>query len=407
MFSSIEECPEEYSGTLGNRFVDIKNQRYNYLEVLYLVGFKNQRAEWLCKCHNCGKYVIVNSHNLRTGHTQTCGCLISERLRCDLSGQIINQLQVIKYAYSKNEHGYWWVKCLSCGKQYTICADILLRKRQYSCGCVNESYGERTISAILDEFNVHYIKQYHFDDLRGQKQQFLRFDFGVMDCKGNLLYLIEYQGEQHYRNSFNLPEDEYQQYLRRDELKRQYCQQNKIPLIEIRYDEEIKPEKILMFKTKMIEDESFLQYKKPSMFIANTMCNFKCDKENGTRLCINQGLSLEQTKVITIDALIRRYQNNSITSSIVFGGLENFDEFEQLFNFIKCFRQYSQDDVVIYTGFYPDEVTDKIAQLRQFSNIIIKYGRFVPNQEPHYDEVLGIKLASDNQYAERIAYDED
>ena len=31
--------------------------------------------------------------------------------------------------------------------------------------------------------------------------------------------------------------------------------------------------------------------------------------------------------------------------------------------------------------------------------VIVKYGRFRPNQEPHYDEVLGIKLASINQYA--------
>jgi hypothetical protein len=42
-------------------------------------------------------------------------------------------------------------------------------------------------------------------------------------------------------------------------------------------------------------------------------------------------------------------------------------------------------------------------QLKSFSNIIIKFGRFIPNQEPHYDEVLGVKLASDNQYARRIS----
>ena len=37
-----------------------------------------------------------------------------------------------------------------------------------------------------------------------------------------------------------------------------------------------------------------------------------------------------------------------------------------------------------------------------FKNIIIKYGRYIPDQEPHYDEVLGVNLASDNQYAERL-----
>jgi len=40
--------------------------------------------------------------------------------------------------------------------------------------------------------------------------------------------------------------------------------------------------------------------------------------------------------------------------------------------------------------------------LKEYSNIIIKYGRYIPNQKPHYDEVLGIMLASSNQYAKRL-----
>ena len=34
--------------------------------------------------------------------------------------------------------------------------------------------------------------------------------------------------------------------------------------------------------------------------------------------------------------------------------------------------------------------------------IIVKFGRFRPNQEPHYDEVLGVNLISDNQYAKEF-----
>ena len=40
--------------------------------------------------------------------------------------------------------------------------------------------------------------------------------------------------------------------------------------------------------------------------------------------------------------------------------------------------------------------------LRKYPNIIIKYGRYIPDQEPHQDEVLGVRLASNNQYAERM-----
>ena len=39
----------------------------------------------------------------------------------------------------------------------------------------------------------------------------------------------------------------------------------------------------------------------------------------------------------------------------------------------------------------------------KWENIIIKFGRYIPNQEKHYDDVLGIELASDNQYAEVIS----
>jgi hypothetical protein len=44
-----------------------------------------------------------------------------------------------------------------------------------------------------------------------------------------------------------------------------------------------------------------------------------------------------------------------------------------------------------------------LIQLKQFPNIVVKFGRYVPKCEAHFDEVLGIKLASPNQYAERIS----
>ena len=61
------------------------------------------------------------------------------------------------------------------------------------------------------------------------------------------------------------------------------------------------------------------------------------------------------------------------------------------------------DDFVIYTGYNKNEIEDWIIDsLKNFGNVIIKYGRYIPDQEPHYDEVLGVNLASDNQYAERL-----
>lgn len=79
------------------------------------------------------------------------------------------------------------------------------------------------------------------------------------------------------------------------------------------------------------------------------------------------------------------------------------DQFKELCEFIFKFRHLSNDDIVIYTGYNKDEIADEVAVLSTFSNIIIKFGRFVPNSTARFDEVLGIKLASDNQYAEKIS----
>ena len=57
---------------------------------------------------------------------------------------------------------------------------------------------------------------------------------------------------------------------------------------------------------------------------------------------------------------------------------------------------------MIYTGYLKDEILEKIDQLRKFKNIIIKFGRYIPDSEKTFDETLGVHLPSDNQYAEKI-----
>ena len=149
----------------------------------------------------------------------------------------------------------------------------------------------------------------------------------------------------------------------------------------------------------------FTNYRKPSMFIIMPFCSFKCDKENGCNLCQNSHLAQEPVINMPINTILHRYLQNDITKAIVCGGLEPFDTDNELLDFIETAREYFniRDDIVIYTGYTEEELKDKFSfqQITQFPNIIIKYGRFRPNQIPHYDEVLGVKLASDNQYAKR------
>lgn len=154
---------------------------------------------------------------------------------------------------------------------------------------------------------------------------------------------------------------------------------------------------------KELRDEDFINYKKPSMFIAFPSCTFKCERECGQKMCQNSSLMQSPSIDISINSLIERYMNNSITSAVVCGGLEPLDSWEDLQCFIMNFRYWSNDDIVIYTGYNKEEVQDKLEWLKLYEPIIIKFGRFIPNQQPHYDKVLGIKLASENQYAEVIS----
>ena len=154
---------------------------------------------------------------------------------------------------------------------------------------------------------------------------------------------------------------------------------------------------------KNIKYEDFVNYKKPSMFIAFPNCDFKCEKECGKQVCQNSTLAKAPNIKIEMCKIIKSYIDNPITSSIVIGGLEPFYDFDQLAYMIDCFRDIINDDIVIYTGYYKDEIKDYIKQLKSYKNIIIKFGRFIPNQEKHFDKILGVYLASKNQFAERIS----
>ena len=156
---------------------------------------------------------------------------------------------------------------------------------------------------------------------------------------------------------------------------------------------------------KGIKDEDFVNYYKSSIFIVFPTCSFKCDKENGCALCQNCHLASAPAIEVSVDTIISRYCENPLTHAIVCGGLEPFDSYNDLFDLVRYarFKYNIKDDIVIYTGYTEEEITNHTIwrELLQYENIIIKYGRFRPNQEPHYDEVLGVNLASDNQYAKR------
>ena len=59
--------------------IDLTGQRFGRLIVIERCSSKDGHAAWLCQC-DCGQKTTVNGRYLRSGATQSCGCLHKEKL---------------------------------------------------------------------------------------------------------------------------------------------------------------------------------------------------------------------------------------------------------------------------------------------------------------------------------------
>lgn len=166
-------------------------------------------------------------------------------------------------------------------------------------------------------------------------------------------------------------------------------------------------------------EEDFVNYKEPGMFLGFCFCSGKCNEDAGRVVCQNYGLYHTGLVNISVEEIIERYKSNPITKCLILGGLEPFDSFYDLVELCSKWKEafadpnylYNTDNkIIIYTGYYPFEIVDRLHELAMVCGgieVIIKFGRYIPGHKPHYDPVLGVNLASDNQYADhlqRMAY---
>ena len=150
---------------------------------------------------------------------------------------------------------------------------------------------------------------------------------------------------------------------------------------------------------KGLTDTNFTDYKLPSLYIATPYCSFKCDKECGRAVCQNSALAHNITYNVSNAAIAKIYNDNPITKAIVFGGLEPLDSADLFETLNELQAACKIQRIVIYTGYTEEEIQSQFPQLLSLHNLVIKYGRFIPDQKSHFDEVLGVNLASNNQYA--------
>ncbi len=99
------------------------------------------------------------------------------------------------------------------------------------------SRGEIKIADILQASGLEFQEEYIFPDLLAKSGRPLRFDFAIFDDSGDLQFLIEFQGQQHYeaKEGFNGSHSGLRKQQYNDMLKREYCKKNGHILLIIPY----------------------------------------------------------------------------------------------------------------------------------------------------------------------------
>lgn len=255
------ECEEEYAFTKQQ----IKNKKYlcycerykEYEKVLKENGFNYKitksdiKEKVNVKCLDCKEEFIVRLQGLVPNDKgrikRVCECKkalkpltleeVQERINKSNANLTIKEWNgATKYASAL---------CGECGALVeTDYGQYLYTKDKYGftikrCSCKKIiSKGEEKIAMVLKDLEIDFLNEKKFEDLRGDSNRCLSYDFYIP----SLNTLIEYDGEFHFRNDNKEKLRKQQKY---DEKKTEYANENNINLIRIPYWEYDNIEKIL------------------------------------------------------------------------------------------------------------------------------------------------------------------
>lgn len=184
-------------------------------------------------CPYCTNHKICNDNCLATLYPQIAAQWSYEKNHpvkpCDV--------------FSTTRKKFWWI----CDKGHIYKASCSDRTAKNSgCQLCNESKGERKIVHCLKNKKYKFERQIKFNSCKHKRR--LPFDFSVYGY--NKFALIEFHGRQHYNSDFSKFIDSkicgsLEDIKIRDKKKKQWCEDNNIPLLIIPYWEFKNIEKIL------------------------------------------------------------------------------------------------------------------------------------------------------------------
>lgn len=217
-------------------YENLTNKEINGLLVKNIVegsGGTGRHKKWLCECLKCHKEIVCQSNHIKQRKNPFCDACNKELIE-DLTGQKFYRLTVDRMIKT-GKYSRTLCSCTcECGSTgIVVQANHLKSGETKSCGCL-KSYPEEQIAFLLTENNIPFEREKRFKDLRYKNP--LRFDFYLPE----LNLAIEYNGEQHYKAiEYYGGEENLHATQLRDEIKKQYCMDNNIDYLVIRFDEDI------------------------------------------------------------------------------------------------------------------------------------------------------------------------
>lgn len=219
----------------GFKHFDLTGKAFGDLTVLkYSHKDKNRKSHYECLC-SCGYVKIIRGDSLTGGSTKTCG----RKEHNSLIGRSFYKWKVIEVSHiDVHENVYYTCKC-SCGNIRDVRGKHLLSGGSTSCGCSTEYKGEVRIRQYFEsKTEFVYKEQVEYEGLLSKDgKRNLISDGALYDNYGNLMFMIEYDGIQHYeyRPFFHRSKKDFDEQVRRDRLKDDYCSKNGINMLRIAY----------------------------------------------------------------------------------------------------------------------------------------------------------------------------
>lgn len=217
----------------------LENQTFGFWKVLSkneeMSKIKKQ-SYWNCECQLCGQIYSIRGSSLTRGKTTKCKDCSMHQVTTNEIGNTYGKLIVIKEQGSKNNRKMWLCKC-ECGNLIEVSTTDLRTGSVKSCGkCPGrESQGEHEIRMLLLAARIPFEQEYIFNDFTYENGHHPRFDFYIPSRN----YIIEYDGKQHFTAQNNGSKwntlENLEKTKIRDDIKNNFCFDNKINIIRIPY----------------------------------------------------------------------------------------------------------------------------------------------------------------------------